>query len=80
LDKERVSKVAQMAHDGLARVFRPAHTLLDGGLIFLLATGDQSAEVNIVGAFAQVVLKSGWAAVGPRRGTGGRGKQRDRRV
>jgi L-aminopeptidase/D-esterase-like protein len=52
LDKEEANKVAQMAHDGLARVIRPAHTLLDGDTIFSLATGDKAVDVNIVGAYA----------------------------
>ena len=28
-----------MAHDGLARAIRPAHTMFDGDTIFCLATG-----------------------------------------
>jgi L-aminopeptidase/D-esterase-like protein len=56
LDKEAVNKVAQMAHDGLARTIRPAHTMLDGDTIFALATGEHAADVNIVGAFAAEVF------------------------
>ena len=52
LDKEETNKVAQMAHDGLARAVRPAHTMLDGDTLFALATGKRRADVNIVGAFA----------------------------
>jgi len=52
LDKEGTNKVAQMAHDGLARTIRPAHTMLDGDTIFALATGEHAADVTIVGAFA----------------------------
>lgn len=55
LTKEEANKVAQMAHDGLARTIRPAHTMLDGDTIFALATGRRKAEVNIVGAFAAEV-------------------------
>jgi L-aminopeptidase/D-esterase-like protein len=67
LDKEDVNKVAQMAHDGLARTVRPAHTMLDGDTIFALATGDHKADVNIVGAyaaevFAQAILRAVKAA------------------
>ena len=67
LDKEQVNKVAQMAHDGLARTIRPAHTMLDGDTIFSLATGEHSADVNIVGAyaaevFAQAILRGVRAA------------------
>ena len=56
LDKEEINKVAQMAHDGLARTIRPAHTLFDGDTSFSLATGDKQADVNIVGAFAAEVF------------------------
>jgi L-aminopeptidase/D-esterase-like protein len=63
LNKEQANKVAQMAHDGLARTVRPAHTMLDGDTIFALATGKRKADVNIVGAFgaevfAQAVLRA----------------------
>jgi L-aminopeptidase/D-esterase-like protein len=67
LDKEATNKVAQMAHDGLARTIRPAHTMLDGDTIFALATGEHAADVNIVGAygaevFAQAILRAVRAA------------------
>jgi L-aminopeptidase/D-esterase-like protein len=56
LSKEQVTKVAQMAQDGIARTVRPAHTMLDGDTLFALATGDKKADVNIVGAFAAEVV------------------------
>ena len=52
LSKEEANIVARMAHDGLARAVRPAHTMLDGDTIFALATGKKKADVNIVGAYA----------------------------
>jgi L-aminopeptidase/D-esterase-like protein len=55
LDKAQTNKVAQMAHDGLARTIRPAHTMLDGDTIFALATGKRRADPSIVGAFAAEV-------------------------
>lgn len=59
LTKEEANKVAQMAHDGLARAVRPAHTMLDGDTIFALATGRKRADVNLVGAYAaEVVAKA----------------------
>ncbi len=39
LTKVQAQKVAQMAHDGLGRAIRPAHTMFDGDTIFCLATG-----------------------------------------
>ncbi len=56
LTKEEANKVAQMAHDGLARAVRPAHTILDGDTLFALATGQKRADVNLVGAYAAEVV------------------------
>ncbi len=56
LSKEEVNKVAQMAHDGLARAVRPAHTMFDGDTLFALATGRKRADVNLVGAYAAEVV------------------------
>ena len=39
LSVPQAQKVAQMAHDGMARAIRPAHTMFDGDTIFCLATG-----------------------------------------
>lgn len=54
LTKTEATKVAQMAHDGLARTINPVHTASDGDTIFAAATGANSAEadVTIVGAVA----------------------------
>ena len=52
LTKEEVNKVAQMAHNGLARTIRPAHTMFDGDTLFALATGKKKADVNLIGAYA----------------------------
>ena len=52
LTTEEANKVAQMAHDGIARVVRPAHTMLDGDTLFSLATCEKRADVNLVGAYA----------------------------
>lgn len=52
LDKESANKIAQMAHDGLARAIKPAHTMYDGDTIFSLATSEIETDVNLVGAYA----------------------------
>jgi L-aminopeptidase/D-esterase-like protein len=52
LDKAQANKVAQMAHDGLARTIRPAHSMIDGDTIFALSTGRRPADVSTVGAYA----------------------------
>jgi len=58
LTKEGANKMAQMAHDGLAQVIRPVHTMFDGDTIFALATGRREAPVDVsaVGAVAASVL------------------------
>jgi L-aminopeptidase/D-esterase-like protein len=54
-DKAEAAKIAQMAHDGLARTVRPAHTMLDGDTLFALSTGRRLADVSTVGAYAAEV-------------------------
>ena len=39
LTKAQASKVASVAHDGLARAVRPVHSMRDGDTIFCLASG-----------------------------------------
>ena len=39
LTKAESSKIAAVAHDGLARAVRPAHAMTDGDTVFALATG-----------------------------------------
>ncbi|MBN1810481.1 MAG: P1 family peptidase [Anaerolineae bacterium] len=63
LTKEAVNKVAQMAHDGLARSIRPVHTMFDGDTVFALATGKPpkkkegtGTDPSVVGAAAAEVL------------------------
>jgi L-aminopeptidase/D-esterase-like protein len=71
LTKVQASKVAQMAHDGLARAINPVHTAYDGDTIFALATGKSSKPVNVtlIGALAaeamaQAVVRAVRAARG----------------
>jgi L-aminopeptidase/D-esterase-like protein len=54
LDKAQARKVAQMAHDGIARAIVPAHTPLDGDTVFALATGGLPGEASVmtIGALA----------------------------
>jgi L-aminopeptidase/D-esterase-like protein len=39
LTKIQAGKLAQMAHDGLARAINPVHTMSDGDTLFMLGTG-----------------------------------------
>ncbi|MCU0588620.1 MAG: P1 family peptidase [Syntrophobacteraceae bacterium] len=65
LTKRELTKVAQMAHDGLARTVTPAHTLYDGDTIFALSRGSlDDVEVTVVGALAaQAVAEAILSAV-----------------
>jgi len=58
LSKTEATKVAQMAHDGLARAIVPAHTSFDGDTIFALALGNWEGDVSVstVGALAAEVV------------------------
>jgi len=72
LTKAESNKMAQMAHDGLARVIRPAHTMLDGDTIFALATGEKKSNVTTVGAFAAEALAAACLnAIRAAKGAGG---------
>ncbi len=54
LTKTQATKVAQMAHDGLARAVQPAHTPVDGDTLFAVATGtwDGNPHLLIIGELA----------------------------
>jgi L-aminopeptidase/D-esterase-like protein len=54
LTKAEATKVAQMAHDGLARAVCPVHTPWDGDTLFALSTGSLKLDqpAMIVGALA----------------------------
>ena len=56
LGKTGATKVAQMAHDGLARAIRPVHTHFDGDTVFALSLGERRSEVSRIGALAADVL------------------------
>jgi L-aminopeptidase/D-esterase-like protein len=58
LTKAQATKIAQMAHDGFARVIYPVHTPADGDTIFALSTGVETGTVDVgkVGALAAQVM------------------------
>jgi L-aminopeptidase/D-esterase-like protein len=45
LDKAGATRLAQVAHDGLARATRPAHTAFDGDTIFALSTAERAGRI-----------------------------------
>jgi L-aminopeptidase/D-esterase-like protein len=57
LDRVALLRVAQMAHDGLARSIRPAHTGYDGDAVFALSTAQRpSLDASIIGSRAADLL------------------------
>ncbi len=56
LSSVEANVVAAMAHDGIARAIRPAHTLRDGDTLFALSSGKRKADVNAVGILAAEVV------------------------
>jgi L-aminopeptidase/D-esterase-like protein len=59
LSKEQANRIATVAHDGIARAIRPAHTMYDGDTIFGLATGAVAAPYDAVEwAAAQTVARA----------------------
>ena len=51
-DKVAVTKVAQLAQNGIARAISPVHTMLDGDVVFALSAGERRADVSAVGTVA----------------------------
>ncbi len=50
LTRPQTTKVAQMAHDGLARTVSPVHTSLDGDVIFAASIGGPDGRAGVVAA------------------------------
>lgn len=66
LSKDAINKVAQMAHNGIAQVIRPAHTMFDGDTVFSLSLGTPplsrpdpattALKISMIGAAAATTL------------------------
>ncbi len=48
LSKAQCQRLAQVAHDGLARSIRPVHTPMDGDTLFALSTGKAPQEADMM--------------------------------
>jgi L-aminopeptidase/D-esterase-like protein len=57
-DKTQMTKIAEMAHDGMARVINPTHTPADGDTLFAVSTGTSTVAANhgAIGALAAEVI------------------------
>lgn len=72
LTKEQANKLAQLGHDGLARVISPAHTMYDGDTVFALSLGSAHADQIVLGAAAvEAVAEAVKRAVRLARSVGG---------
>jgi len=58
LTKAQATKLAQIAHDGYARAIQPVHTVMDGDVVFALATGAAGVDgdMTLLGAVAAEVV------------------------
>lgn len=50
--KAELTKIAGMAHDGMARSIHPVHTMYDGDSLYALGTGKVKADINLIGTLA----------------------------
>ena len=48
LTKVQATRLAQVAHDGLARAINPVHTVADGDTLFALATGKAASHPGMM--------------------------------
>lgn len=72
LTKTDAHRVADLAHGGVVRAVRPAHTSMDGDALFCLATGVVSARVDLVAHLA-VEAVAGATRRGPLAARAGHG-------
>jgi L-aminopeptidase/D-esterase-like protein len=56
LNKVQATKLAQMAHLGMARTIYPVNTMSDGDLVIGVSVGDESANVDALGVAAAEAL------------------------
>ncbi|MGN0076415.1 MAG: P1 family peptidase [Parafannyhessea sp.] len=57
LTKAQATKVAQMSADAYAHAIHPTHTTNDGDTIFVMATGEVEAPVDVVGMLSTQALE-----------------------
>ena len=57
LTKAQGNKIAQSAHNGMARAINPVHTMVDGDTLFTMATNRIEADINVIAAMAQEAVE-----------------------
>lgn len=72
LDKVGLTRLARLAHDGLARAISPVHTTFDGDTVFALSTGEIPMQPDALGSLAvEAVAAAIRRAVRAATGVGG---------
>lgn len=64
LNKTALTKVAGLAHDGLAMAIRPVHTMFDGDSVYAMSNGSVPSDINTVGVLAARVMAEAIARAG----------------
>ena len=59
LDKVRATKLAQLAHLGMAHAIHPVNTMSDGDVVFALSAGDYEARIDALGVAAAEAVAEG---------------------
>ncbi len=57
LTRPQAGKLAQMAQNGLVKTIQPFHTTYDGDVVFALSTGQEEADLNIIGAMVDEAIR-----------------------
>ncbi len=55
--KAQMCKIASMAQNGLVRAIDPIHTTMDGDTVYAVSTGNEIANIDIVGTLAAEVME-----------------------
>ncbi len=55
-NKTELTKIAGMAHDGMARAIRPVHTMFDGDSLYALGNHKVKCDINAAGTLAARVV------------------------
>jgi L-aminopeptidase/D-esterase-like protein len=58
LSKAQATRLAQVAHDGIALAIRPAHTPYDGDAIFALSVGGEDRPPPRMGALGVAAVQA----------------------
>lgn len=58
INKAQGNKIAQVAHNGLARSINPIHTMVDGDALFVMGTNKIQSDINLITAMGQEAVEN----------------------